>query len=528
MRFSRVLARLTGALAITALVGGTARATATPIQHVVVIFQENISFDHYFGTYPNAANPSGEPAFEAAPGTPTVNGLSQFLLSNNPNKFNPANGAGATNPFRLDPSEAGTSDQNHAYNPEQMAADMGLMDLFPSAVGNAGPPPGTSPPVGTKGLTMGYFDGNTVTAMWNYAQRFALSDNSYGSTFGPSSVGAMNLVSGQTNGVLAVLNPSGSFETPDGNGGLTVINDPDPIGDVCSSPTRNQVKKAGKNIGDLLSAAGISWGAFMGGFNLSTKNANGTTGCARSTDSTITGTTADYIAHHMWFQYYPTTANPTHVRPTSATTIGQAGDPANHQYDLDDFTAAVQAGNMPAVSFLKAIAIQDGHAGYSDPLDEQTYVVNMINFLEKTPEWKSTAIIIAYDDSDGWYDHQMGPIVNQSSSPQDGLTGTGTCGTGDGALPGVASGTAHAQGRCGYGPRLPLLVVSPWAKENFVDHSVTDQSSVLRFIEDNWLSGERIGGGSFDSLAGSIENMFDFSHRNIKKLILDPTTGEKM
>jgi phospholipase C len=86
---------------------------------------------------------------------------------------------------------------------------------------------------------------------------------------------------------------------------------------------------------------------------------------------------------------------------------------------------------------------------------------------------------------------------------------------------------AHAQGRCGYGPRQPFLVISPYAKRNFVDHTITDQSSVVKFIEDNWLGGERIA-GSFDSVAGSITNMFDFDHcRNEEGiLILDPTTGE--
>jgi phospholipase C len=86
-----------------------ASATATPIQHLVVIFQENVSFDHYFGTYPNAQNPAGEPKFRAATDTPTVNGLTNALLNNNPN-LNPANGAAASNPFRLDRSQAVTPD----------------------------------------------------------------------------------------------------------------------------------------------------------------------------------------------------------------------------------------------------------------------------------------------------------------------------------------------------------------------------------------------------------------------------------
>ena len=90
---------------------------------------------------------------------------------------------------------------------------------------------------------------------------------------------------------------------------------------------------------------------------------------------------------------------------------------------------AVQAGNFPAVSFIKNIGIQDGHAGYSDPLDEQTAVVELINFLESQPSWSNTAVVILYDDSDGWYDHQMSPIVNQSTGSADALTGPNACGT---------------------------------------------------------------------------------------------------
>jgi phospholipase C len=499
--------------------------TATPIKHLVVIFQENVSFDHYFGTYPHALNPVGEPLFHARPETPTVNGLRGALLSSNPNFLNSANGADASNPFRLDRSQAATADQNHAYGPEQAAVDFGLMDLFPKSVGTAGPPPNAPPQVvTTKGLTMGYYDGNTVTAFWNYAQNFAMSDNSYDTTFGPSTPGLMNLVAGQTNGVGQFLNGTGN-ETDGGNGTLTVVGDPDPVGDVCSAPTRNQVQMTSKNIGDALNAAGVTWGSFMGGFDLTATNSNGTTGCLRSSTSAYTGTTADYVAHHAFFQYWSSTANPAHARPHSLWEIGHDG-PANHEYDVNDFFHAVSAGTFPAVSFLKAQAFQDGHAGYSDPLDEQTFVVNVINFLQKSQFWADTAVVIAYDDSDGWYDHQMSPIINQSTSPADALTAAGACGSGASALPGP-DGTAHAQGRCGYGPRLPLLVISPWAKENFVDSTVTDQSSIIRFVEDNWLDGQRLGGGSFDALANSIGHMFDFRHfRGDSRLFLDPSTGE--
>jgi len=498
-------------------------ANATPIEHLVIVFPENISFDHYFGTYPHAANPPGEPAFHATPDTPTINGLTDALLSHNPN-LNPLNGSGATNPFRLDRSQAVTADQNHDYMPEQQAYDMGAMDLFPLFAGSAGPPPAGGGVTSTTGLNLGYFDGNTVTALWNYAQHFAMSDNSYSTTFGPSTLGAINLISGQTNGVSATLNGTGD-EVDGGAGSLTVIGDPDPIGDVCSDPTRNQVQMGGRNIGDLLNAAGVTWGSFMGGFNLSTVNPDGSTGCNRSSTG-LAGPTGDYIPNHAWFQYYVSTANPKHTRPASISEIGHNG-PANHGYDVEDFVRAVQSGNFPAVSFIKAQAYQDGHPGYSDPLDEQTFMVTLINFLQKQPTWKSTAVVILYDDSDGWYDHQMGPLVNPSTGPADALTGPNACGSASTSLPGIDPANTHALGRCGYGPRQPLLVISPWARQNFVDHMVTDQTSVLRFIEDNWLGGQRIGQGSFDTIASPIDQMFDFKAiRGNSKLILDPSTGE--
>ena len=358
-----------------------------------------------------------------------------------------------------------------------------------------------------------------------------MSDNSYGTTFGPSTPGLVNLVSGQTNGVVAGLNPNppaptAGFSVSDGNGGITVIGDSDPLNDVCSSPTRNQVQLGGQNIGDLLNAAGVTWGGFMGGFNLSIENSNGTTGCNRSTKSNITGVTEpDYIAHHSLFGYWNSTANPTHIPPAPGE-VGFNG-PANHQYDIQDFDAAAQSGNLPAVSFLKAPAFQDGHAGYSDPIDEQEFIINTINLLESLPTWSSTAVVIAYDDSDGWYDHQIGPIVNTSQSAgNDALTGNGLCGSAAPRLSGISA--AAAQGRCGYGPRLPLLVISPYARQNFVDHTVTDQTSIIHFIEDNWLGGQRIGNGSFDMISNSISQMFNFNKlRSNGTLCLNPVTGEQ-
>jgi len=511
--------------------------TATPIKHLVVIFQENVSFDHYFATYPTALNLPGEPIFQASDDTPSVNGLGTLvngtpdgvLLTDNPNANNPANGTNAINPFRLDRSQASTCDQDHAYGDEQKAFDQGLMDSFPASVG-AGESTFCAAQYAwgkDKGLVLGYFDGNTVTALWNYAQHFAMSDNSYGTTFGPSTPGLLNLVAGTT--YPATPSASSSKVVPNPLGPGTLVGDLDPTGDVCSSGTTVQLGSL--NVGDLLTTKGVTWGAFMGGFDLSITNSDGTTGCNRQSPATAAngGPTKDYIPHHAFFQYFASTANPNHIRPNSPKTIGTPNDGgANHQYDLHDFFDALKVGNLPAVSILKAIAAEDGHAGYSDPLLEQAFLVRTVNAVMQSSFWRSTAIVILYDDSDGWYDHQMSPIINSSAvlnaasaANGDQLNAPGVCGNG--------APLAGIQGRCAYGPRQPLLVISPFAKRNFVDHSLTDQSSVLRFIEDNWDAGT-VGGGSFDEVAGSLLNMFDFNEEHAFKeqrlLFLDGITGQ--
>ncbi len=466
--------------------------TKTPIKHLVVIFQENVSFDHYFATYPHAANLPGERPFHAHHDTPSVNGLRGALMTHNPN---------AAQPFRLAPAQAVTCDQDHDYTAEQAAFDFGLMDKFVEFTGN-----------GDTGCdsrqVMAYYDGNTVSALWHYAQHFAMSDNSFGTTFGPSTPGAMNLVAGQTHGATPTA-------IADNVVAGTVIGDPDPTGDDCSNPKRAQVTMSGKNVGDLLSQKGITWGWFEGGFRPTSWTAAGKAVCGAN-HTGLAGKSNDYIPHHQPFQYWASTANPHHLPPSSTAMIGR-DDCANHQYDLIDFWDAVDHDHMPAVSWLKAAAYQDGHAGYSDPLDEQTFLVETINRLQQSREWDETAVVIAYDDSDGWYDHVLGPIMMPSASDADPLTGPGACGV---------AGRGGVPGRCGYGPRLPLLSASPFARATFVDHAVTDQTSILRFDEDNWKVG-RIGGGSFDELAGALDNMLDFSREHrAPRLLLDPATGQ--
>ncbi|MGD0425459.1 MAG: alkaline phosphatase family protein [Candidatus Acidiferrales bacterium] len=496
--------------------------TTTPIKHVIVIFDENISFDHYFATYPHATNPQGEPAFHAKDDTPRANNLlSGGLLTENPN---------STQPFRMDTGVLSvTCDQNHDYTPEQQALDHGLVDKFPESTGSGGP--GCNDYGKGTGVVMGYFDGNTVTAMWNYAQHYAMSDNSYGTMFGPSSVGALNLIAGTTaTATLFPTKPNGATASAAGsiaNGSNTgpVIGDPRPAGDECvlTNPglqTTTMVSIVGPNVGDLLNAKNITWGWFQGGFAPTGFNAKGQAICgahhAGLAGDDAVETVGDYIPHHEPFQYYTSTQNLHHVQPSNAALIGTSADGANHQYDLSAFWLALGEDRLPAVTYLKAAAYQDGHPGYSDPIDEQVFVVGVVNAIANSQYWKDTAIIIAYDDSDGWYDHVLGPVVNQSAVADDALAGAGDCGSA------TAVGT---QGRCGYGPRLPLLVISPYAKRNYIDHRATDQSSILRFIEDNWDLG-RIGNDSSDVKAGKLDGLFDFDDGpQAPKLILDPSTG---
>jgi phospholipase C len=288
--------------------------------------------------------------------------------------------------------------------------------------------------------------------------------------------------------------PDGDL-TPNGHGGYSLTSDAQPYWEVCS--TRDAVALGGRNIGDELNAAHLSWGWFEGGFRPTTTfaaaaSATGHPGQATSTfipdefAGAFSGKTVpahasnqglcdavhpvgvalggsgdwgykdDYIPHHEPFQFYASTANPHHLtiptdtagRDTLAglrqigrdTQSYKHGRPQfntpNHQYDISDFNQLVAAigahklpaSALPAVSFLKAPGYEDGHAGYSDPADEQAFVVREIDALMRTPDWDHTVVIVNWDDSDGWYDHVYSGVTNPSRSPADNLTATPSAG----------------------------------------------------------------------------------------------------
>jgi phospholipase C len=521
----------------------TSPVPTTPIKHLIVIFQENNSFDHYFGTYPNT-NPQNTAKFLAAPNTPAINGLTPELLNNNPSGVNPFLITGSTPgvvtyaPFASSAaSYPFTCDNSNAYKAEQAGEDDGLVDQYPaqtSATGTltkttqATPTPGaistsvTSTNC-TANLSMGYYDGNTVTALWNYAQRYAMSDNYFATEFGVTVEGHINLISGQTH-----TSPNGASTASADVANGSIIKNVDPVAalDDCTTvATGKNIYMNSWNVGDLLNNQAVTWGWFYQDFTAQPGSTPSAAVCL-----------ANYNPHYDPFQYYYSTANPHHLPPTSTAMIGHIGDRANHQYDLATFQTALKSGNLPAVSFVKFDYFFTGHPSDSTPALEQQAIVNLVNQIQATPGWANTAIIITYDDSDGWYDHVLPPIVNPSNDSSN-----------DSVCKSTRTPLGSYNDRCGYGPRLPLLVLSPFAKRNYVDHALADQTSIIRFIEENWNLGTidapngttAPGGvappavpdspritGSFDQLSGSIMGLFDFADPpDLTPYVLDPISG---
>jgi len=502
----------------------------TPVQYLVVIDQEAASFDHYFANYPVAANSQGEPSFDGIGVTPAVNGLTAALVTRNPN---------SAAPFRLDRLQAYTCAQSARYDDEQRAYDGGSLDRFVEATTGMPSDSAMYCPRDAQGrytTVMGSFDGNTVTALWNYAQAFAISDSYFATTFGQSSLGALHVIAGDTSGVVCgprasvygsqpdcsapgAPGPASTTAPPAANGNTgTLAFAADPLWDACAASDASQrVAFSGLTIGDLLDGAGVSWGWFQGGFAPTPDGTCDAAGVQSAYDAVAgidpnsdPNVIADYDASVEPFEFFASTANPSHLPPTDVAHVGH-DDAANHQYDLSWFWQAADAGNLPAVAFLKAPAYASGRAGDSNPLDEQQFLVETINRLERLPQWSSMAVIVTWDDSGGWYDHVAPRNVNQSSTPLD-----FQCGDTDGGDP----------ARCGYGPRLPIVAISPFAKQNYISHALIDQTSITRFIEDNWLGGQRLRSGSFDTIAGSLLDLFNFRQPPVPPLQLDPATGE--
>lgn len=595
------------------------KSARTPIEHVIVFFCENNSFDRFFGTYPFSEG------FKAKKDTPKADNLlsidpftgGTYLTTNRNVDFT----GNRVNPVELLRNQIYEIGADHSYRTMINNINIGLNDRYILNNPFAQPPfdnvtyethgvnsPGSVTHTfnanfgNTTGLVLNYYDGNTMRAYWNYAQHYAISDKHFATSYGPSFTGAMNLTSGNTDSIFAnfpdEFNPLTFFGTLSSSGPLLasylntnfdntfplfpladitwrtyffdqILNSPDAVAfyaslgfttpdEIKASITRAfDIISTSKSIGDLAKSKNLSYGWFWGGFDL-TVNPNpapkqlyaypfgtpppGSEQPLQSyTQSTLPiivdrtpdaiGTVIGYVQDMDNFlepQLYPAFRNLDHIRPVSVAEIGNDG-PANHLYDYNDFLVALENGNLPNISFIKFRQFQDGHPFYSNPAAQQEAAVRIINALMGSNYWKKTAIFIEQDESDGGYDHVVPPLIRSSNvltldtldrgtilaDPADGLT-----------VRGANAGVPQIPLRPGYGPRLPFIAVSPWTKVNFIDHTVTDITSILRFIEDNWDLGI-IGNGSYDEWAGSLDNLFDFKKKKLNpKVFLDPITGE--
>jgi phospholipase C len=458
----------------------------SPIKHTIILYQENISFDHYFGTYGHGSN--GIPAGSTLTHT---NGTLTW------GPYAPTQLSGA--------SQSRTCDVDHNYSNMIKMVDHGAMDMFlqfgndktvkkpsdstsatcPSFESAAPIPPGTN----LTALANAYYTGSTAADpnaplqnYWKLASQYTLADNFFQGVYGPSTPGAQWLVA-------ATNNTSG---------------DPNPIGDKCNDYPASINPQNIPNLGTEASAAGVSWAWFQGGFGSCSTNP-------------ITGvvTLNGYSAHHDPFQYFTSTADLTHA---DAYDPNMSYSQANrHQRDLSVFDAALahtsisgHVPTLPAISWVKAPQLQDGHPGYSGPALEDAFVGDLVARLKASRYWKDTALVIAFDETGGWWDHVAPPELGGNFAPwvngQPNLTGCQYPG-----IPGVTCGEA------GLGPRMPVLVVSRFAKRHFVDHNLLNTASLAKWVE--WNHGLPALGvwGNRDVRAGNLANAFVFGGDNQKQ-----------
>jgi phospholipase C len=441
--------------------------THSPIKHTIILYQENISFDHYFGTYGHGSN--GIPAGSTLTHT---NGIQTW------GPYAPTQLSGIT--------QSRTCDVDHNYSDMIRMVDHGLMDQFlqfgndktvtnPSSSSSttcpsfetAAPAPGA----GLTALANAYYTGTAgdpnapLQNYWRLASRYTLADNFFQGVYGPSTPGAEWLVS-------ATNNTSG---------------DPNPIGDICDDYPASISPQDIPNLGAEASAAGTSWAWFQGGFGT-------------CTPTSVNG----YSAHHDPFQYFTSTADLNH---TFAFDPRMDYPQANrHQRDLSLLYAALAGSpsvSLPAISWVKAPQLEDGHPGYSGPALEDAFVGDLVARLQASPFWKDTALIIAFDETGGWWDHVAppdlgGPFANWVNG-QPNLSGCQYPG-----IPGAACGEA------GLGPRMPVLVVSRFARQGFVDHDLLNTASLDRWVEWNHRLPALGVWGDRDATAGNLATAFIF------------------
>jgi len=412
------------------------------LRHLVVIYLENHSFDNLYGEFSGAnglgggvgVNSQRDLAGNIYGTLPPVPGTTLF-----PNNL-------ANQPFAIEdyvPASMKTPDLVHRFYQEQAQIDGGRMDHF-AAVSDA------------QALTMGFYH-TAGLPLAKIGADFTLCDNFFHAAFGGSFLNHIWLISAQTPvfpsapaSVVAQLDGSGNlvhdgFVTPDGYDVNTSfsVNQPHPSSIPSAQLVPNQTFAT---IGDRLSEKHVSWAWYSGGWN----------------DALAGHADPLFQFHHQPFIYFENFADGTAAK-------------AAHLKDVNDFTAALAAGRLPAVSFIKPLGPDNEHPGYADLLTGENYTVGLVNAIETSPLWKHTAIIITYDEHGGFWDHVAPPTAD----------------------------------RWGPGSRVPTIVISPFARKHHVDHNPYDTTSILALIEHRW---HLMPLSARDAGADDLHGAFDFEH----------------
>lgn len=395
------------------------------IEHIVVIYLENRSFDNLYGHFPgaNGLQDSRKTATQTdSQGQvyatfPPV--MSDRTKPPEPDKRFPANLPNA--PFLIDryvPShQTYADDLVRSYYRQQQQIHGGKMDRFVAVSGS--------------GLTMGYHD-ISRTALYRYAEQYTIADNFFHAAFGGSLLNHFWLICACTprfdnapSALRAVLDENGNLVkdgavTPDGRVVFTVF----PL----NAPHPSTVKDAKllmppetmPTIGDRLTEKGVSWAWYSGGWN----------------DAIAGKPDPAFQFSHQPFAYFKQYADGTQAQ-------------REHLKDEVDLTKAIESDSLPAVAFYKPIGAKTQHPGYADIESGDQHVANIISKIEQSRLWPSTVIVVTYDENGGFWDHVPPPVID----------------------------------RWGPGLRVPTLIISPLARQGFVDHTLYDTTSILKMIE---------------------------------------------
>jgi len=453
-------------------------AAVQRIQHVVVIFAENHSFDNLYGLFPGAdgvANATPEQATQIDhDGTP----LRELIVFGPDGKPDARFPRLPNKPFRIDaPPVNRTIDQIvpspiHAFFHNQEQINGGRNNLF-AAMSQVG------------GWTMGYYDGSQFK-LWQWAREYTLADRFFMGAFGGSYLNHQYLVcacaprhteapasmraaldadgkltkkpgSPSANvGAVQVVSAGGGQVTPDG---LSVNTSqpafqPSGIAPAEAGPpefadpagARGEVPvppQTARTIGDTLSAKKVSWAWYGGGWNAASAEGRLPASVRRKVIYARDEGSPMFQPHHQPFNY--------HARFAPGTT-----DRTEHLKDGDDFVRDIDAGSLPAVSFYKPAGRYTQHPSYTDIRSGDQHMAELLARLRASPQWKNMLIVLTYDENGGYWDHVPPP-----SGP----------GWGD---------------RRGPGTRVPALLVGPTVRRGFVDHTTYDTASILQFITRRW------------------------------------------